>query len=367
MTSYTYHTSDKSYLDNVHEPYWNSAAAIISSSFPWMTPNIVTLIGVCPIFILFGLYISQIIDPITAYTLLSFALIIYVNMDAIDGKLARLTGTSSPYGQMVDHGCDSIAIGCITFMILGHIDYLESSYIYRVLVFFALISIYIAQLMCNITEFYTGKMIVSVASSVGTTELIYVAAVISFILSRLYYLGIESLSYLIQIICSLAVVSGSVIFTYYTMNILLNPVAGSIKKGTLFSEENRLATKSSDFGGTETEIRVFDISDIRDFVVITGLSMLIVHFSGFTVHEIIITIIHLASPMIDIVFSNGLKKNVILFDNNMLYLLCAKCVLLLLFGSGFITTMIDGACISQFCYDKLKKRAFIIEKYKLDK
>lgn len=349
MTSYTYHTSDKSYLDNVHEPYWNSAAAIIASSFPWMTPNVVTLIGVFPIFILFGLYTAQIIDPITAYTWLSFALVIYVNMDAIDGKLARLTGTSSPYGQMVDHGCDSIAIGCITFMVLGHIDYLRSSYTYRVFIFFALISIYISQLMCNITEFYTGKMIVSVASSVGTTELIYVAAIISFILSRLCYLGIESLSYLIQIISSLAVIVGSVIFTYYAMNTLLNPVIGSIKKGT------------------ETDIRVFDITDIRDFVIAIGLSFLIVHFSGFTIHEIIITIIHLASPMIDIVFSNGLKKNVILFDNNMLYLLCVKCILLLLCGSGFITVMIDGMCISQFCYDKLKKRAFIIEKYKLDK
>lgn len=29
-------------------------------------------------------------------------------MDAIDGKQARRTGTSSPLGELFDHGCDAI-------------------------------------------------------------------------------------------------------------------------------------------------------------------------------------------------------------------------------------------------------------------
>lgn len=29
-------------------------------------------------------------------------------MDAIDGKQARRTGTSSPLGEFFDHGCDAI-------------------------------------------------------------------------------------------------------------------------------------------------------------------------------------------------------------------------------------------------------------------
>jgi len=30
-------------------------------------------------------------------------------MDAVDGKQARRTGTSSPLGQLFDHGCDAWA------------------------------------------------------------------------------------------------------------------------------------------------------------------------------------------------------------------------------------------------------------------
>lgn len=29
-------------------------------------------------------------------------------MDSIDGKQARRTGTSSPLGELFDHGCDAI-------------------------------------------------------------------------------------------------------------------------------------------------------------------------------------------------------------------------------------------------------------------
>jgi phosphatidylglycerophosphate synthase len=37
-------------------------------------------------------------------------------MDAIDGKQARKTKSSSPLGQLFDHGCDSFSL---TFFILA--------------------------------------------------------------------------------------------------------------------------------------------------------------------------------------------------------------------------------------------------------
>ena len=40
----------------------------------------------------------------------------YMNMDAIDGKQARRTGSSSPLGQLFDHGCDSFSVN---FFVLG--------------------------------------------------------------------------------------------------------------------------------------------------------------------------------------------------------------------------------------------------------
>ena len=39
---------------------------------------------------------------------IAFCISTYLNMDAIDGKQARRTGTSSPLGELFDHGCDAI-------------------------------------------------------------------------------------------------------------------------------------------------------------------------------------------------------------------------------------------------------------------
>ena len=44
------------------------------------------------------------------------ALATYLNLDAIDGKQARRTGTQGPLGELFDHGCDAInlLLTCIT-------------------------------------------------------------------------------------------------------------------------------------------------------------------------------------------------------------------------------------------------------------
>lgn len=43
---------------------------------------------------------------------------IYQSLDAIDGKQARRTGTSTPLGELFDHGCDSISTGNCLSLIL---------------------------------------------------------------------------------------------------------------------------------------------------------------------------------------------------------------------------------------------------------
>ena len=37
-------------------------------------------------------------------------LFVYQTLDAVDGKQARRTGTSSPLGELFDHGCDAISM-----------------------------------------------------------------------------------------------------------------------------------------------------------------------------------------------------------------------------------------------------------------
>ena len=43
--------------------------------------------------------------------LCGLGLFVYQTLDAIDGKQARRTNSSSPLGELFDHGCDSLSTG----------------------------------------------------------------------------------------------------------------------------------------------------------------------------------------------------------------------------------------------------------------
>lgn len=48
--------------------------------------------------------------PHWTFFLTAVCIFIYLNLDAIDGKQARRTKSSSPLGQLFDHGCDSFSL-----------------------------------------------------------------------------------------------------------------------------------------------------------------------------------------------------------------------------------------------------------------
>ncbi|XP_067863280.1 choline/ethanolaminephosphotransferase 1-like [Heptranchias perlo] len=54
--------------------------------------------------------------PLWAYLACALGLFIYQTLDAIDGKQARRTNSSSPLGELFDHGCDSLST---VFVVLG--------------------------------------------------------------------------------------------------------------------------------------------------------------------------------------------------------------------------------------------------------
>ena len=67
---------------------------------------------------------------------------IFKNLDNIDGKQARKTGTSSPLGLLFDHGCDAMntwitGITTFTVMQFGNSEYSIIGYIFAMLPFFA--------------------------------------------------------------------------------------------------------------------------------------------------------------------------------------------------------------------------------------
>jgi ethanolaminephosphotransferase len=57
-------------------------------------------------------------------------LFLYQTLDAIDGKQARRTGSSSPLGELFDHGCDAVSTSMLviiinSFLLIFH-DFLSS-------------------------------------------------------------------------------------------------------------------------------------------------------------------------------------------------------------------------------------------------
>eukprot|EP00439_Symbiodinium_sp_Y106_P045815 s4430_g5.t2 len=100
-------------LDYVLSHLWQGIAEALPK---WLAPNAITFIGFAPLVLVYILswFICPFCDEAPPRWLaLSYvgALYFYQTMDAVDGKQARRTGSSTPLGHLVDHGCD-----CLTGM-----------------------------------------------------------------------------------------------------------------------------------------------------------------------------------------------------------------------------------------------------------
>ncbi|GAB7354715.1 hypothetical protein MBLNU459_g5131t1 [Dothideomycetes sp. NU459] len=111
LKSYKYSSVDKSPISKyVLKHYWNFCVELLPL---WLAPNMVTLLGFFAILANVGLL--ELLDPgLTgqgpSWLFCSYAagVWIYSTLDNIDGKQARRTGTSSPLGELFDHGIDSL-------------------------------------------------------------------------------------------------------------------------------------------------------------------------------------------------------------------------------------------------------------------
>ncbi|CAD6193327.1 unnamed protein product [Caenorhabditis auriculariae] len=92
------------------QQWWEFAVTLCPM---WVAPNLITLVG------LIGNLVTVLVlssfsysatgpAPSWAYIQAALGLFIYQTLDAIDGKQARRTGSSSPLGELFDHGCDSL-------------------------------------------------------------------------------------------------------------------------------------------------------------------------------------------------------------------------------------------------------------------
>lgn len=87
----------------------------------WLAPNLVTFIGFIfvissyAVMLCYDLSVSKEL-PDWVFAKAAACTFIYQTLDAVDGKQARRTKSSSPLGQLFDHGCDSFSV---TFFLLA--------------------------------------------------------------------------------------------------------------------------------------------------------------------------------------------------------------------------------------------------------
>ncbi|KAI3661639.1 hypothetical protein MP638_002891, partial [Amoeboaphelidium occidentale] len=156
LYKYKYAASDKSPIANyILQPFWSWLVTL----FPlWMAPNLITLLGFsCIIFNVacFFLVSGDLNVPCPNWMYLTFGigLFTYQALDAIDGKQARRTGTSSPLGQLFDHGCDALNTSLGAVLAISAMDLGTSNW--------ALLSVMATTLNFFLTtweEYYTGVL-----------------------------------------------------------------------------------------------------------------------------------------------------------------------------------------------------------------
>ncbi|XP_020089955.1 choline/ethanolaminephosphotransferase 1-like [Ananas comosus] len=112
LKKYKYSGVDNSLVAKyILQPFWSRCVTL----FPlWMPPNMITLTAFLFLVIsaLLGYIYSPRLDtapPRWVHLAHGLLLFLYQTFDAVDGKQARRTNSSSPLGELFDHGCDALA------------------------------------------------------------------------------------------------------------------------------------------------------------------------------------------------------------------------------------------------------------------
>eukprot|EP00879_Flechtneria_rotunda_P007428 GHRR01007792.1.p1 GENE.GHRR01007792.1~~GHRR01007792.1.p1 ORF type:complete len:237 (+),score=48.01 GHRR01007792.1:315-1025(+) len=115
LKAYQYKAGGYTMLDRLHAPFLNWA----TSKLPlWLAPNLITLTGTLALiasYLLSAYYIPDFAGdaPRWVYLFAAAAVVFYTLLDCLDGKQARRTNSSSPLGQLFDHGCDALSVNLL--------------------------------------------------------------------------------------------------------------------------------------------------------------------------------------------------------------------------------------------------------------
>ncbi|KAM9476047.1 choline/ethanolaminephosphotransferase 1a [Clarias gariepinus] len=118
LEEHRYSSEGTSLLEPLMQPFW---CWLVERVPLWVAPNLITSIGLVlniTTTLILTYYCPTATEqaPTWAYLSCALGLFMYQSLDAIDGKQARRTKSSTPLGELFDHGCDSLST---VFVILG--------------------------------------------------------------------------------------------------------------------------------------------------------------------------------------------------------------------------------------------------------
>ncbi|OQR93540.1 CDP-alcohol phosphatidyltransferase [Achlya hypogyna] len=110
IAAYEYHPGSLTWLDTKFTVYWDAIVARLPRT---LAPNAITIFGtlltITSSLALFARMPTMTEEaPTDVCIICALALFLYQTCDAIDGKQARRTGSSSSLGQLLDHGGDAL-------------------------------------------------------------------------------------------------------------------------------------------------------------------------------------------------------------------------------------------------------------------
>lgn len=144
---YKYQCIDKSLVAKyIGQPFWNGLVNFIPL---YVAPNLITLTGL--ILMIMGYCVVAYHSPYIhgnppgwVFVIASVTTFLYQTLDALDGKQARRTATSSPLGELFDHGCDAITTGMLSLSLSAAFE-VGAGYTLLILIFLGFLVFYCAQ------------------------------------------------------------------------------------------------------------------------------------------------------------------------------------------------------------------------------
>ncbi|KAL3904459.1 MAG: hypothetical protein SGILL_010060 [Bacillariaceae sp.] len=181
IAQHKYKAGSYTSLDAFLNPWWTSMTEFLPM---WLAPNLVTTIGgtCCLISYILSVHYLERVDttgetgaadevsenpiPQWLYFWNAFALFFYYTLDCMDGKQARRTNSSSPLGQLFDHGIDAMGN-------LSHVQAIQCTVqLPPVLLVTLQCSLQTAFYQAQWEEYYTGSL-PHATGNVGVTEVTY--------------------------------------------------------------------------------------------------------------------------------------------------------------------------------------------------